>query len=326
MSQVLHFVLILIGAFFLYTAIFTYEDENKKIQNKLADIYLDIQIAKEKYSTIRALMIKASEILSSFFARYFDDGELTPRFIGMYGVLYICFFCYLTVLVNIIKPDEGIFACIFSNPQYLLYCAVLIAVVFLASIKLNGRVSIYFLIVLFGLTFATSFTIRNYGLSSGLKFGLEFLIPFIVSIFCFKLNIMVIKWNIKVLVDKESRLLIIPLLAVIMTAICGFMYSIFLLFDMFDQDFLGSGTVFIAFLPVSLLIVTTNTAFIVLFLAIAANKIIFPIVAEPIRSLYEHNLIKNKKTLAAIGFLFLLIAYPSIMDNSVIRAVKDLFK
>jgi hypothetical protein len=326
MAQILHFVLILLGVFFLYTAMFIYQDGDNKIQNKLADIYLEIQIFKDKYSTVRALMLKANEMLTAFFERYFDGGRLTLNFIGMAGLLYACFFGCLLLLLDNAKNDESPFLGIFNRPQYLFYCAFLIAIVFLAYKKLNSRFPIYFMLVILGLLIITVDSIVDSGMYPRKGIILEFYIPFVLSIICLKANIILTRWSFKILIDKKRSLLIIPLLAISMVVICGLMFGAVLLLNSFDDIFLGGIAIFFSFLPVALLIVITNTAFILLFLAIVANKIVFPILAEPIRALYEHNLIKNKKILAAIGFLFLFIAFPSFMDNPVMKAVKGLFK
>lgn len=322
MPQVLHFVLILIGVFFLYTAIFIYEDGNKKIQNRLADIYLAIQIVKEKYSSIRALMIKANELVLTFFAQYFDDGKLTLNFIGISGMLYACFFLYFGFLWEKDMLDQR-FLSIF-NLQYFFCCAFLIVIVFWAFRKLNRRWPIYFIVVTSGLVCLSVVMILA---GNGLLQVFEFILsPFTFSIFCFKLNIVISKWNIKILINKKGRLLVIPTLALIMAAIFGFMCGIIWIFSVLANDEWAASILFTTLIPMLLLIFITNTAFIFLFLAIAANRIIFPVMSEPIRALYEHNLIKNKKTLAAIGFLFLFLAYPSFMDSTLMKAVKDLFK
>jgi len=318
---VFRILLVLAGLFFLFIAVFIYEDGNKKIQNKLADIYLEIQIIREKYSTIRALMLKANEIIGRFFDKYFDSGRLTLNFIGISGLLYVCFLVSFMFIASS-TIDEGLIQSILAYPLVLLYYIIPILIVLSLYKRLNKRYPVYFFLVVILFVWGVIDGWRD----SGVYSLLEFPMSFVITILCVKLNIMLTKWNINLLVNKKRSLLIIPSLALIMVALEFLIYGMIDLLSSLDHSFLGSLGVAIAFIPSVLLIVVINTAFIILFLAIAINKVVFPLVAEPIRALYEHNLIKNKKLLAAVGFLLLFIANPQLMENPVVSKIKDLFK
>ncbi|MEO7049470.1 MAG: hypothetical protein ABI091_29470, partial [Ferruginibacter sp.] len=272
------------------------------------------------------------DLIITFFKIYMDDGKFTAKFIGVAGLLYLASFLLLNGLLSF-----GFFLMPSVNQKldlgYLSLGTIAVAAI-LTFHKLNKKFPFYLIIVISILFYnsLTSYDWKNTVLKN-MGDTLTIYVYFSVALFCIWINMIITKWNLKKLINKKSAWLIIPsflanivvlLLIVILTVRIQFLID----FGTINPDNNNNdGIIVLLFLgPVFLLVLLTNSVFIILFLLILINQLIWPLISAPIRALYEHKLIQKRGVLFAIGLLFINLSNLQILENPIVKLIKDLFK
>lgn len=325
---------VLLGLFFVYAAVFVYEDEQGKLQNMLEDWWVQIEDAKQTVlSKHTAFMRYIADLITSAINRLFGVRLLSLQSLGVSA-----FYCYASSLLvfcfasAFFWDSESIILIVLFVP-FIAGCLVLGSLpVFLSSIVwkiiwatvIGGFLCLWALglvIVsiapnpesetesLFGITFRIAFfvgTILGLAISSALS------LAFIA--FARKL----LRWSSGM--EHAYQIIGVVLLnLIIVGALVALPVVVFRSLESFMPDDVFESQMSVRHLislTVLALLVGTATAnvlpalvslsFIVLALLMGAHRIFWPSLARPIYSLQRLGIAKRSKLLGSVGALLIV--------------------
>ena len=340
---ILQFILkkgaIALGIFFAYIALFTFEDEHNKVQNKLLSIQKGITTSQNRPSIIKLFILSTVETLKGFFEKYFflDQSLLKSLVVCLtfcaslaliiQGGLYIDKWKYLE---HSLAETQAVLSIVIG---------ALCLILFFLFFRFLGR---HFLILLFysilvsGSLFYFYIVIAQHGLFSSPDY---FLHGFLVGLGMGVLNLFSALWImflslnlIKRFANSGWHWFIILVLAFVGQSVV-LLINIFSLnlpdffaiqFDDISEEFYEMYQYSVS----GVLILNTLLFYCLVLFGVLAilNKILWPLLKLPIRALYEYKVIANRKLLGGIAIALLSYGFPGFKEIPIIHTILSLLK
>lgn len=309
----------ILGFIFLYAALFVYKDDQQIIQNKFIDIWKKIKEKQTEFSRFKAFILVASEKILDILKRLFGTKTISLRLIGAVGTISILSFFSISPILYI-NNEFRILSNLNGISFFLLFA-------FIIALWLNKRNSFPFII--YGVLMVTVLSFEFYYGTVPILFGilLFLLISLVFNIALLKLMIYGFRKVITAVVNGRERLKSFSffLLGLIILFLSWVLFYS-LLIDQIDLSAIKGENfpiiggllkalyflamfVYILFLPI-VMIAIYATLFIIIFL----NFIFWTLSKGFFRFLFEHEIIKKRKLLAAVALFLLGIAFPTLAN------------
>jgi hypothetical protein len=330
---------ILLGIFFTYIALFTYEDEHNKVQNKLLSIQKEIVFSKNRPSLVKLFILKTVETLKNFFERYFFLGHSHLKLFTVSLVFCSSLALIIQGCLYLDKWKELESSLADKQATLSVIIGSLAIILFFVSFKLLRK---YFLIlILYSLLIAWALfyfyiVIAQHGLFSSPSY---FFKGFSIGLGLGILNLIIALWIIILSLNLISRFansgwhwLLILIIAVIgQLAVLLINLMSLNLPEFFPIQFDDISDEFYEMYQYSVngvLMFNTLLFYCLIIFGILAvlNKILWFLLNIPIRALYEYKVIANRKLLGGIGIALLSFGIPSFKEIPIIHTILSLLK
>jgi len=309
----------ILGFVFLYAALFVYKDDQQIIQNKFIDIWKKIKEKQIEFSRFKAYILVVSEKILDILNRLFGTKNISFRLIGAVGTVSILSFFSISPILFINNE--------FRTLSNLNGVSFFLLFVFIIALWFNRRNSFPF--ITYGVLIVTVLSFEFYYGTVPILFSilLFLVISLIFNIALLKLMIYGFRKVITAIVNGRERLksLVFFLLGLIILCLSWLLFYS-LLIDQIEVSSIKGGDlpffggllkvlyflaifVYILFLPIVMIVI-----YAALLIIIFLNLIFWTISKGLFRFLFEHEIIKKRKLLAAVGLFLIGIAFPTLAN------------
>jgi hypothetical protein len=307
-----------IGLILVYCALFIDETEERKLHNRLEELWVTIDdLGKEAMSHQAAFLRQVSALAEHGLAKLFGPKLLSFKSVASCLCFSLASTAWAFLLLSSLERT-------FSPPYGAIPIAYLISAVFwsVCGVSRRLRYAAYALIPVFLLYYIRIGVPRPSGelhTISGLEV-FQYLAPILASVLCDIGFVMLTRWSLR----RSSRLSSLP--GLVSFALLNVMLGVVLVGGLFFplllrhrlksvSDFVTAHSTLWSYVmtisATNLLAAAFALLALILMLSALLHRLIWPAISRPIYAAHRFGLFKQHKLLAILGLTFLLMAYPA---------------